>query len=123
MIRDAVLAWNIAFEKAGFSNAIVVKVQPDDADWDAGDMRYNVLRWTSSPSPLFGGYGPSMANPRTGQILGADVMLEYAYIAKHLRRTRAIPACGQCGSRPVAVLSRSRDPARRRCSAAPWQAR
>ena len=58
IIRDATLAWNSSFEKAGFRNAIVVKVQPDDADWDAGDIRYNVLRWTSSPSPLFGGYGP-----------------------------------------------------------------
>jgi hypothetical protein len=92
LIRDAVLTWNSAFEKAGFKNAIVVKVQPDDADWDAGDIRYNVLRWTSSPSPLFGGYGPSMANPRTGQVLGADVMLEYDFILNRLRQTRVVPA-------------------------------
>jgi hypothetical protein len=78
-IRDAVLQWNIAFEKAGFRNAMVVKIQPDDADWDAGDIRYNVLRWTSSPNPPFGGYGPSFVNPRTGQILGADIMLEFVY--------------------------------------------
>ncbi|MFI1773654.1 zinc-dependent metalloprotease [Thalassobellus citreus] len=76
-IKEAVLKWNIAFEKAGFKNAIVVKQQPDDAIWDAGDIRYNVLRWTSSPEPPFGGYGPSMANPRTGEILSADIMLEY----------------------------------------------
>lgn len=79
-IRDAVLAWNPAFEKAGFSNAIEVKVQPNDADWDAGDIRYNVLRWTSSPIPPFGGYGPSFTNPRTGEIIGADIMLEYSFI-------------------------------------------
>ena len=79
-IRDAVLAWNPAFEKAGFSNAIEVKVQPNDATWDAGDIRYNVLRWTSSPIPPFGGYGPSFTNPRTGEILGADVMLEYSFL-------------------------------------------
>lgn len=78
-IREAVLRWNISFEKAGFKNAVVVNVQPDDADWDAGDIRYNVLRWTSSPNPPFGGYGPSFVNPRTGQILGADVMLEYVF--------------------------------------------
>jgi hypothetical protein len=89
-IRDAALAWNSAFEKAGFRNAIVVKVQPDDADWDAGDIRYNVLRWTSSPAPLFGGYGPSVANPRTGQILGADVMLEYSYLINYVDWSRAI---------------------------------
>lgn len=78
-IRTAVLEWNKAFEKAGFKNAVVVNIQPDDADWDAGDIRYNVLRWTSSPNPPFGGYGPSFVNPRTGQILGADVMLEFVY--------------------------------------------
>ncbi|MGY3792820.1 zinc-dependent metalloprotease [uncultured Aquimarina sp.] len=78
-IKEAVLEWNHSFEKAGFKNAMVVKVQPDDADWDAGDIRYNVLRWTSSPRPPFGGYGPSFVNPRTGEILGADIMLEYVY--------------------------------------------
>ena len=80
VIEAAALEWNKAFEKAGFTNAVAVKTQPDDADWDAGDLRYNVLRWTSSPNPPFGGYGPSFANPRTGQLLGADIMLEYSFL-------------------------------------------
>ncbi|CAL2083038.1 zinc-dependent metalloprotease [Tenacibaculum sp. 190524A05c] len=84
-ITEGVLAWNEAFEKAGFKNAMVVKVQPDDADWDAGDVRYNVLRWTSSPNPPFGGYGPSFVNPRTGEILGADIMLEYVHFTNRVR--------------------------------------
>lgn len=84
-IKEGVLQWNKAFEKAGFKNAIVVNVQPDDAEWDAGDIRYNVLRWTSSPNPPFGGYGPSFVNPRTGQILGADIMLEFVF---HTNRVR-----------------------------------
>ena len=83
-IKDGVLAWNVAFQKAGFSNAMVVKVQPDDADWDAGDIRYNVLRWTSSPNPRFGGYGPSFVNPKTGEILGADIMLEYVHFTNRV---------------------------------------
>jgi len=83
-IKEGVLAWNIAFEKAGFKNAIVVKVQPDDAEWDAGDVRYNVLRWTSSPNPPFGGYGPSFVNPRTGEILGADIMLEFVHFTNRV---------------------------------------
>ena len=83
-IRDAVLQWNIAFEKAGFINAIEVKVQPDDAEWDAGDIRYNVLRWTSSPSPPFCGYGPSMVNPRTGEIIAADIMLEFVHFTNRV---------------------------------------
>ncbi|MCF6264311.1 MAG: zinc-dependent metalloprotease [Xanthomonadales bacterium] len=81
-IKEATLQWNIAFEEAGFKNALQVKVQPDDADWDAGDIRYNVMRWTASPKPPFGGYGPSVANPLTGQIIAADIMLEYAFIKR-----------------------------------------
>ena len=85
IIKNAVLAWNIAFEEAGFLNAIEVKIQPDDADWEAGDIRYNVLRWTSSPNPPFGGYGPSFTNPKTGEILGADIMLEWIYLTNRVR--------------------------------------
>ncbi len=79
-ISEAVLAWNSSFEKAGFKNALQVKVQPDDATWNAGDLNYNVLRWTSSPQPRFGGYGPSLANPLTGEMLGADIMLEFVFM-------------------------------------------
>ena len=85
LIKKAVLAWNIAFEKAGFIDAIEVDIQPDDADWDAGDIRYNVLRWTSSPNPPFGGYGPSFSNPRTGEILSADIMLEWIFLTNRMR--------------------------------------
>jgi len=79
-IKKAVLSWNSSFEKAGFSNAIQVNIQPDDAQWDAGDISYNVLRWTSSPNPRFGGYGPSLANPLTGEMLGSDIMLEFVFM-------------------------------------------
>jgi len=93
-IKEGVLAWNKAFEKAGFQNAIQVKIQPDNADWDAGDIRYNVLRWTSSPTPPFGGYGPSFVNPRTGQILGADIMLEYVYFTNRVKYEKLNKAVG-----------------------------
>ena len=84
IIKNAVLQWNVAFEKAGFKNAVEVKMQPDDAAWGAGDIRYNVLRWTSSPKAPFGGYGPSFVNPRTGEILGADVMLEFVHFTNRV---------------------------------------
>ena len=82
-IKEGVLAWNVAFEKAGFKNAIVVHEQPDDADWDAGDVRYNVLRWASSPNPQFIGFGPIAVNPKTGEIIAADIMLEYDLMFKY----------------------------------------
>lgn len=79
--RDAIKAagekWNEAFEKAGFKNAVVMKVQPDDATWDPSDIRYNVIRWVSSANPPYGAIGPSFFNPRTGQILGADITVEW----------------------------------------------
>ena len=84
IIKKGVESWNIAFEEAGFKNAIKVKTQSDTATWNAGDIRYNVLRWTSSPRPPWGGYGPSFVNPRTGQILGADIMLEWSYITRRI---------------------------------------
>ncbi|MBL4539990.1 MAG: DUF5117 domain-containing protein, partial [Oceanicaulis sp.] len=93
-IRDAALTWNIAFEAAGFSNALEVRVQPDDADWDAGDIRYNVLRWTSSPTPPFGGYGPSFTHPRTGEIMGADIMLEYVFMTNRIRYSELFDVAG-----------------------------
>lgn len=79
-IKEAVLTWNKAFEELGFKNAIQVKVQPDDANWDAGDINYNVLRWVSSPKPLSNGYGDAVSNPFTGEILGADLILEYRFM-------------------------------------------
>ncbi len=74
--RDAVtrgiLLWNDAFERIGFKDAIVVKQQPDDADWDPADVRYNTVRWIVRPG---GGYavGPSRTDPFTGQIYDADI--------------------------------------------------
>ncbi|MGL2963959.1 zinc-dependent metalloprotease [Flavobacterium sp. RSB2_4_14] len=76
-IVEAGNRWNQAFEKAGFNNAIVMKIQPDTVDWDAADVRYNVIRWVSSSSAGYGAIGPSFANPRTGQILGADITVEW----------------------------------------------
>lgn len=93
-IKDAGEKWNLAFEKAGFKNAVKVEIQPDTATWEAGDIRYNVLRWTSSPNPPFGGYGPSFVNPRNGQILGADIMLEYIYITNRLKQESVFDMVG-----------------------------
>ncbi len=74
-IREGILEWNKAFEKIGFKDAIVVKQMPDDADWDHADMRYNVVRWVSSPG---NGYAVALfrANPLTGQILNAGITID-----------------------------------------------
>ena len=80
-VVEGIERWNIAFERAGFKNAIVAKIQPDDAEWDAGDVQYNVVRWAHSPEPSgLAGYGPSIANPKTGEIIASDIMLEFSAI-------------------------------------------
>ncbi len=77
IIKEAGEKWNEAFEKAGFKNAVVMKIMPDTATWDPADIRYNVIRWVSSPIQRYGAIGPSFFNPRTGQILGADITVEW----------------------------------------------
>lgn len=78
IILDAGNKWNEAFEQAGFKNAIVMKMMPDDASWDPADIRYNVIRWVSSD--LGYAIGPSFVNPRTGQILGADITIDFGFM-------------------------------------------
>lgn len=77
IVKEAGEKWNEAFEKAGFRNAVVMKIMPDTATWDPADIRYNVIRWVSSANPPYGAIGPSFTNPRTGQILGSDITVEW----------------------------------------------
>jgi uncharacterized protein DUF4953/uncharacterized protein DUF5117 len=71
-IRDGVLLWNKAFEKIGFKDAVQVKQQPDDADWDPGDVRYSTIRWFITTDASFA-IGPSNSDPLTGEIYDADI--------------------------------------------------
>ncbi|MGB8191268.1 MAG: zinc-dependent metalloprotease [Chitinophagaceae bacterium] len=81
VVMEAGNKWNEAFEKAGFKNAVVMKIQPDDADWDAGDIRYNVIKWVSSPYPPYGAIGMHAINPKTGQTIAGDIVIEWASAA------------------------------------------
>jgi hypothetical protein len=76
-VKRGVEMWQKAFEAAGFENAIIAKPQPkDDPDWAAEDVRYSTLRWITSHQPSFGAIGPSRVDPRTGEILDADILFE-----------------------------------------------
>ena len=103
-IKKAALQWNKAFEPIGFLNAVQVFEQPDTATWDAGDIRYNVLRWTSSPNPPFGGYGPSFTNPRSGEILGADIMFEYVFLTNRYRAQKLFKTDGGQALTPAEII-------------------
>ena len=84
-VREGILEWNKAFEKAGFTEAIQVKQMPDNAKWDPADVRYNTIRWSSSFEPEFAGIGPSRTNPLTGEILDADILLD-ANIVRQIKQ-------------------------------------
>ena len=72
--KEAVENWNTAFEAAGWVDAIRALDLPEDAD--PNDIRYSVLRWNTSDDPGYGAIGASKVDPRTGEILVADILFE-----------------------------------------------
>jgi hypothetical protein len=87
-ITAGVLEWNKAFEKIGFKNAIQVQVEPDDADFDTLDFGRASIRWMTNASPVFGAIGPSHTDPRSGEILDADIGIE-SLSSRNLRAIRS----------------------------------
>lgn len=80
-VRDGIREWNKAFERIGFVDAIVVQQQTEDneyADYDPEDARYNFFRWIVSGRAF--AMGPSRADPRTGQILDADIIMDDSFV-------------------------------------------
>ncbi len=74
-LKAGVEDWNVAFEKAGFKNAIMAKEAPskeEDPDWDPNDVRYSVIRYVSTD--IQNAMGPHVHDPRTGQILESDII-------------------------------------------------
>ncbi|MDM1040356.1 MULTISPECIES: zinc-dependent metalloprotease [Empedobacter] len=65
--------WQVAFEQAGFKNAIIAKEPTaDDKDFDIDDVRYSVITYAASPKS--NAMGPSVVDPRSGEILEADII-------------------------------------------------
>lgn len=78
-IRDGVLMWNQAFERIGFKEALVVKEQPEESEWDPADTRYNTIRWFAGIDAGFA-QGPSRANPFTGELYDADIRFSEVFV-------------------------------------------
>jgi len=75
-VKRGIEMWQPAFESAGFRNAIVAKDPPsngEDPDWDAEDARISAIRWL--PSTIENAMGPHVHDPRTGEILEADIIM------------------------------------------------
>src|SRR6266487_2619503 len=78
-VRDGILEWNRAFEAAGIRNAIEVLDAPDDTLWSAEDARYSTVRWMANNAFTYA-IGPSDVDPRTGEILNADILVAASWI-------------------------------------------
>jgi len=75
-VKKGVEAWNVAFEAAGFKNAIQARPYPsqeEDPEFDPEDVRYSIIRWV--PSPIANAYGPHLSDPRSGEILNANIVM------------------------------------------------
>ncbi|MEM6892892.1 MAG: zinc-dependent metalloprotease [Bacteroidota bacterium] len=73
-IKQGIEDWQVAFETAGFKNAIIAKDPPteeEDPEWSPEDVRYSVVRYLASPIP--NANGPHVSDPRTGEILESDI--------------------------------------------------
>lgn len=72
-IIDGVHDWQVAFEQAGFKNAIIAKEPTEaDLDFDIDDVRYSVITYAASPKA--NAMGPSVVDPRSGEIIEADII-------------------------------------------------
>ncbi len=77
-IKKGIEAWQAAFEAAGFRHAIVARQGPtpeEDPEWSPEDARYSVIRWL--PSTVENASGPHIHDPRTGEILEADIQFHH----------------------------------------------
>lgn len=75
-VKQGVEDWQVAFEEAGFSNAIICKEAPtaeEDPKWSPEDVRYSTIRW--APLPIANAMGPHVGDPRSGEILSAHIIM------------------------------------------------
>ena len=79
--------WNSVFEKAGFKNAIVAKDPPsieEDPDFSPEDIRYSTVRYVASTTR--NATGPSVSDPRTGEILESDIIWYHNHLRSYRNR-------------------------------------
>ena len=79
--------WNSAFEKAGFKNAIIAKDPPskeEDPDFSPEDIRYSTVRYVASTTR--NATGPSVSDPRTGEILESDIIWYHNHLRSYRNR-------------------------------------
>ncbi|MDG2367851.1 MAG: zinc-dependent metalloprotease [Flavobacteriaceae bacterium] len=79
--------WNTSFEKAGFKNAIIAKDPPskeEDPNFSPEDIRYSTVRYVASTTR--NATGPSVSDPRTGEILESDIIWYHNHLRSYRNR-------------------------------------
>ena len=79
--------WNVAFEEAGFKNAIQAKLPPtptEDPDWSPEDIRYSTVRWVANE--IRNAVGPSVSDPRSGEIIESDIIWYHNHMRSYRNR-------------------------------------
>ena len=74
-LKQGIEDWQVAFEAAGFKNAIIAKDPPspeEDPNWSPEDVRYSVIRYITTE--IQNAQGPHVHDPRTGEILESDIL-------------------------------------------------
>ena len=86
-LKKGIEDWNSVFEKAGFKNAIVAKEAPsieEDPDFSPEDIRYSTVRYVASTTR--NATGPSVSDPRTGEILESDIIWYHNHLRSYRNR-------------------------------------
>ena len=89
-VKAGVLEWNKAFEKLGFKDAIRVEQQPADATWSTHETGRASVRWFVDYSDGALAVGPSRIDPRTGEILDADITIGNGWVTLPRRQAREV---------------------------------
>ncbi len=85
--KQGIEDWNVAFEKAGFKNAIIAKDPPtkeEDPEFSPEDIRYSVVRYVASTTR--NAVGPSVSDPRTGEIIESDIIWYHNHLRSYRNR-------------------------------------
>ncbi len=85
--KQGIEDWNVAFEEAGFKNAIIANDPPtkeEDPEFSPEDVRYSVVRYVASTTR--NAVGPSVSDPRTGEIIESDIIWYHNHLRSYRNR-------------------------------------
>lgn len=85
--KQGVEDWQVAFEAAGFKNAIIALEPPtseEDPEWNPEDVRYSSVRYVASTTR--NATGPRVTDPRSGEIIESDIIWYHNHIRSYRNR-------------------------------------